>query len=221
MSAGEVADGNPEVRACLEAGDVQALAALVARVPGAARALVRWGAGGKNTVPPLHFVCDCVFRGLIDQVTARALAEVLLAAGVDPAETYAKSGDTYLIAAASLGAEEVGLRLLEAGAGVTARGLFGATALHWAALMGCPRLAAGLLEAGAELELLDDEYQCTPLQWTYHAWTTDGESARSGPPRALAATARVLVRAGARVPHDSTLSRPKDAALLDAVAATT
>jgi len=219
MGAGEMTDGNPEVRACLEAGDVRALQALVELQPMKARALVRWGEGGKNTVPPLHFVCDCVFRGMIDQATARALADVLLTAGVDPSEAYARSGDTFLIAAASLGAEDVGLRLLEAGVDVSARGLFGATALHWAALMGCPRLVAGLVEAGAELELLDDQYHCTPLQWTYHAWKTDDGAAGFRPPRALAATARVFAQAGARVPHDPTLSRPKDAALLDAVAA--
>lgn len=85
---------------------------------------------------PLHYVCDLVFRGLVGQEQALELADVLLAAGVDVDLAYARSADTFLIAAASLGAEDVASRLVERGADVTRRGLFGAPALHWAALMG-------------------------------------------------------------------------------------
>ena len=59
-------------------------------------------------MPPLHFVCDAVFRRLVTQEQALAMANVLLEAGVDADRVYAESGDTFLIAAASLGAERVG-----------------------------------------------------------------------------------------------------------------
>ncbi len=184
------------VRMAIERADVEALRALVGADPALAEADVTWGDGGKNVVPPLHFVCDAVFRGLASDEQALELAEVLLAAGVDADRAYAKSGDTYLIAAASLGAESVGLRLVERGADVTRRGLFGATALHWAALMGLDRLAVRLVEAGSDIELRDVRYDCTPLMWTLHAWSDAKDERREG----LVRTARTLVARGARVP---------------------
>jgi hypothetical protein len=78
-------------------------------------------------------------------------------------------GDTPLIGAASLGAEEVGLRLLDAGARPEVRGLFGETALHWAALLGEDRLAKRLIE-GADVNLKDEKYNSPPLGWAIHGW---------------------------------------------------
>ena len=122
------------IRAVIEAGDADALESLVAADSALVDADVTFGPAGKHAVPPLHYVCDAVFRELATQEQALAMANVLLDAGVDPERSYARSGDTFLIAAASLGAELVGLRLVEAGVDVTPRGLFGATALHWAAI---------------------------------------------------------------------------------------
>ena len=110
------------IREAIESADVERLRALVTENPSWADADVTWGDGGKNVVPPLHFVCDAVFRGLANQDQALAMANVLLDAGVDPELEYAASGDTFLISAASLGAESVGLRLLEAGVDVTPAG---------------------------------------------------------------------------------------------------
>jgi len=190
------------VREAIEAGDVDALSALVGADPTLAEADVAFGPGGRNRVPPLHYVCDVVFRRLPGREASVELANVLLEAGVDPDRAYARSGDTYLIAAASLGAEEVGLRLVELGADVRPRGLFGATALHWAAHMGLERLAAALLDAGAELELADARYGCTPLEWTLHAWSERGAGRREG----LPIVARLLRERGARVPPEATAS---------------
>ena len=187
------------IRIAIEAADADALRALVAADPALAAENVTWGEGGKNVVPPLHFVCDAVFRGLATQDQALAMADVLLDAGVDPDLAYARSGDTFLIAAASLGAESVGLRLLERGADVARRGLFGATALHWAALMGLDRLTRALAAAGTELELADTRYDCTPLEWALHGWTEGTSGQRDGIPRA----ARALVELGARVPPNA------------------
>ncbi len=176
-------------------GDVEALRALVAADPKSAHEPIGLEHGSPHRLPPLHVVCDAVFGRFVDQERARALAEVLLGAGVDPDLDYAESGDTFLIAAASLGAESVGLVLLDAGADVARRGLFGATALHWAALMGLSELGARLVDAGADLGLADEKYDCTPLEWALHAWHegTHGDRDR------LPAVARLLVERGAAV----------------------
>jgi hypothetical protein len=162
-------------------------------------------------------VCEVVFRGLVDQQQALALADVLLAAGVDVDQDYARSGDSFLIAAASLGAEDVGLRLVERGADVTRRGLFGATALHWAALMGLERLTPALVAAGAALELADARHDCTPLQWGLYAWGEGAAVRREGIPAAV----RALVERGARVPAGALegLAAPGDAPLRAALGA--
>lgn len=188
------------VRDAIEAGDSAALAELVAERKERATDPVTWGPDDKNVVPPLHFVCDAKFRRLVTDGQALALAEVLLAAGVDANLAYARSGDTFLIAAASLGAEKVGLRLLEAGAAVEPRGLFGATALHWAANMGLPILAEALVAGGAGVEVRDTKYHCTPIEWGIHAWREGTQGDR----RRLPDVARLLLRHGARFPDDAT-----------------
>ena len=184
------------IRIAIESAEVDALRSHVAADPALAEAYVTYGDSGEIVVPPLHAVCDAVFRKLATEAQALAMAEVLLDAGVDPDRSYAKSGDTYLITAASLGAERVGLRLVEAGADVTRRGLFGATALHWAAYMGLQRLTRSLVAAGSERELADAHYDCTPLQWALYGWSEPTNGRREELPGVVAA----LVALGARVP---------------------
>ena len=199
---------NASVRAAIEEGDAPALRALLASDAQLAEVEVTWDDNQVNQAPPLHFVCDARFRGLVSDDVALELANALLSAGADPTRAYAKSGDTFLIAAASLGAESVGLRLVELGVDVQATGLFGATALHWSAFMGLDALARALLEAGSQLELVDTQYDCTPLQWALYAWTNGTNGRREGVPRA----ARVLVEADARLPDGvaDKLSQPTD-----------
>lgn len=105
-----------------------------------------------------------------------ALADALIDAGADlnfqSKREDGKKGDTPLIGAASLGAEDLGIRLLDAGARSELRGLFGETALHWAAMLGEDRLAARLIE-GSDMDLLnlkDEEYQSAPVGWAVHGW---------------------------------------------------
>ncbi len=196
-----------QIRIAIEAADVDALRRLVAADRALADTDVVWGDGGKNAVPPLHFVCDAVFRKLATQDQALAMANVLLDVGVDPERVYAKSGDTFLIAAASLGAEDVGLRLVDCGVDVTGRGLFKATALHWTATMGLDRLARALANVGAELEVADTHFNCTPLQWGLHAWAEGTNGNRDRVPEVVA----VLVKHGARIPQDALESLASDA----------
>ena len=184
------------VTVAIESGRVNDLRACLSADPEAAEHDVPSGDGSDNSFPPLHLVCDAFFRGQIDQEQSLALADALLEAGVDLGRVFPQSGDTYLISAASLGAELVGLRLFEHGVDVHARGLFDATALHWCAFMGLTKLAPALADAGSELELRDTQYDSTPLQWGLHAWTAGTNGCREGIPAVLAA----LVERGALVP---------------------
>ena len=180
----------------IETGDVDRLGELLGEDPALATRPIPYFDNPKVQLPPLHLVCDAVFRGFYPGERALAAANLLLDHGVDANEVYAKSGDSYLIAAASLGAELVGLRLLKADADVQVRGLFGATALHWSALMGLDQLSSALLRAGAEIDLEDRKYKCTPLQWALHEWTEGAKPNHEGLRRACT----VLIAAGARVP---------------------
>src|SRR5581483_10146001 len=78
-------------------------------------------------------------------------------------------GETALIGAASLGAEDVGIRLVLAGARPEIRGMFGETALHWASMLGEDRLVARLIP-GSDLNLKDTKYNSPPLGWAIHGW---------------------------------------------------
>ena len=168
------------VQAAIEAGDAAGLKALLEAEPALADAVIRWGEGGKNGSVPLHYVCDMVFEGPLETDKALPLVEVLLAAGAEIDAPHERHGDTPLIAAASLYNEPVGLRLIKAGADVTARGLFGATALHWAAHCGLPDLTAALIEAGAEAAARDREHDATPAEWAWHGWSEGSERDRGG-----------------------------------------
>lgn len=176
-----MSDTSP-MRAAIEAGSAEEVLALLEADPSLAQTDIVWGPNGKNVVPPLHYCCDMVFQKRCSQEHALAMANALIDAGADIHQSYAKSGDTFLISAASLGAELLGLRLVELGADVHAQGLFGATALHWSAFMGLPRLTAALIEAGAPTDLPDKNYGSTPLGWAQHAWTEGCNGTRDSVP---------------------------------------
>lgn len=101
-----------------------------------------------------------LFDGSLQWGKELPLIEALVQAGADlnfqRAREDGRKSDSPLIGASSLGAEEVGLRLLDAGARPELRGLFRETALHWAALLGEDRLVERLIE-GADLNLKDEK----------------------------------------------------------------
>jgi hypothetical protein len=153
-----------DVKTAIQDGDVDALQQLLREDSSRANALVHWG---KCHTHPLHYVSDMLFEGTLQPGNELPLVEALIQAGADlnfhRDREDGEKGDSPLIGAASLGAEEVGLRLLEAGARPEVRGLSGETALHWAALLGEDRLAAMLIE-GADLNIKDEKYK-SPLGW--------------------------------------------------------
>jgi ankyrin repeat protein len=139
-----------------------------------------------------------LFEGTLRKGKELPLIEALIQAGADldfqRDREDGKKSDTPLIGAASLAAEEVGLRLLEAGARPELRGLFGETALHWAVLLGEDRLVERLI-ARSDLDLKDDQYNSSPLGWAVHG--------RYNPPTGnhgrQCEVAALLVCAGAKI----------------------
>jgi len=185
-----------DVKTAIETGDAAALRRTLAEVPVRANELVRWGKDCRIATHPLHYVSDMLFNGVLPKGKELGLVEVLIQAGADL--NFQKAGkETPLIGAASLGAEEVGLRLLDAGARPELRGGFGETALHWAALLGEDRLA-GRLIPGTDLNLKDEKYKSTPLGWAVHGWCNP-PAGNHGHQREVVT---LLVAAGAKVEPD-------------------
>ena len=158
-----------DVKTAIETGDATVLRRLLAEVPARADELIRWGKDCRIATHPLHYVSDMRFEGRLQSGKELPLMEALIQAGANVDFQRNGEGDTPLIGAASLGAEEVGLRLLGAGAKPWLRGLFGETALHWAALLGEDRLAERLIE-NVDPNLKDKKYKSSSLGWAVHGW---------------------------------------------------
>ena len=156
-----------DVKAAIDTGDAAALREILSAASSRANELIRWG---KCVTHPLHYISDMLFNGTLQRGKELPLVEALIEAGSDLNFQKDGKGDTPLIGAASLGAEDVGIRLLEAGAKPEARGLFGETALHWAAMLGEDRLVAKLIP-GSDLNLKDQKYNSPPLGWAIHGWS--------------------------------------------------
>ena len=181
-----------DMRKAIETGDAAAVRALVAKEPGLANALIEWDK--ECHTHPLHFVSDMLFGGTLERGKEMPVVEALLEAGADYNHA-APNGETPLIGAASLLAEDVGLRLLAAGADPGARGLFQETALHWAANVGLDRLVAELIARGSDVNLRDGRYAATPLGWAIHGFVNAREGSSARHPEVVT----LLVSAGATV----------------------
>jgi ankyrin repeat protein len=136
-----------------------------------------------------------MFEGTLERTQALPLVDALLEAGANVNFQKPDRGETALIGAASLGAEDVGLRLLDAGADPHRLGLFGETALHWASMMGEDRLVDRLLEKGTSANEKDRKYHATPLGWALHGWADPTRRSHWG----YYDVVRRLVAAGASV----------------------
>ena len=190
-----------DVKTAIRNGDAAALRQLLAEDSSRANELIRWGERKPCFTHPLHFISDMLFRGTLPKGREIPLVDALLDAGADVdfqrSREDGKKGDTPLIGAASLGAEDVGLRLLAAGAKPRLRGLCGETALHWAAMLGEDRLAAELIR-GSNVSLRDEKYNSPPLGWAIHGWC-DPPAGNHGRQREVAV---LLVAAGATVERE-------------------
>jgi uncharacterized protein len=160
-----------DMKTAIRNGDADSLRRLLIEDPSHSNELIRWGENDCVLTHPLHYVSDMLFEGALQKGKELPLVEALVQAGADldfqRNREDGKKSDTPLIGAASLAAEEVGLRLLDAGARPELRGFFGEIALHWAALLGEHRLAERLI-SGSDLDLKDEKYNSTPLGWAVH-----------------------------------------------------
>jgi ankyrin repeat protein len=190
-----------DMRTAICNGDAAALHRLLAEDASRANALIHWGKADSIHTHPLHFVSDMLFQGTLKRATELLLIDALIEAGADLdfqiSREDGRKGDTPLIGAASLGAEDVGLRLLDAGARPELRGMFGETALHWAALLGEDRLVQRLIP-DCDLDLEDEKYHAPPVGWAIHGCYYS-PARNHGRQRESAA---LLVRAGAAVEAD-------------------
>lgn len=85
-----------------------------------------------------------------------------------PADTAHMLGDVLsdaLYAAARNGHVEVAAYLLSRGASANAKGFFGATAIHWAAMNGWEETVELLLSHSAAVDILDPRFQSYPEGW--------------------------------------------------------
>ena len=187
-----------DVREAIDAGNPKALKSALATAPELADAPICCAMNAEREVPPIHHVCDRAFEGKLSKDKARELAGILLAAGANPNGTLAETGDCLLISAVSLCCPDIALDLMTAGADVRTTGLFGASALHWAAMLGFPTVVMALLDAGAEVNQEDMEYDSTPLGWAVQGWS----GGTNGGTREQPACARLLVGAGGRFNHE-------------------
>lgn len=187
-----------DMKTAIRNGDAEAIGRLLGEDASHANSLIHWGKNDCVHTHPLHFVSDMLFEGTLKRGKELPLIDALIEAGADldfqREREDGRKSDTPLIGAASLGAEEVGLRLLEAGAKSELRGLFGETALHWAAFLGEDRLTERLI-ANSDLNLKDEKYNSPPLGWAIHG-CYNPPAGNHGRQREVAA---LLVRAGAIV----------------------
>src|SRR5882757_4919653 len=148
-----------DVKAAIDTGDAAALRRLLSEDSSRANELIRWG---KCLTHPLHYISDMLFSGTLQKGKDLPLVEALIQAGADLNFNKDGKSETPLIGAASLGAEDVGLGLLDAGARPDLRGLLGEPALQWAGLVGGDRRAVRLVR-GSALALKVEKYSAPPL----------------------------------------------------------
>ncbi|MGH7359095.1 MAG: ankyrin repeat domain-containing protein [Gemmatimonadaceae bacterium] len=93
-----------------------------------------------------------------------------------PADSAHLLGDVIsdaMYAAARNGHVAVVEYLLDRGAAVDAKGVFGATALHWAAINGHRSTADLLVARGADLAVRDVRFNATPAEWAEEGGHTE------------------------------------------------
>src|SRR5579871_391959 len=103
-----------DMKTAIRTGDAEALRRLLIADASQANLLIRWGKGDCIQTHPLHFVSDMVFDGTLPRNMALPLIDSLIRARADldfqQEREDGKLTDTPLIGAASLAAEDVGLK---------------------------------------------------------------------------------------------------------------
>jgi ankyrin repeat protein len=186
--------GDSALRTAIDAGDVKAVQAILARRPDSARETLAWSDGrcGASRSEPLSYTCLARFHGLADHDRMGDVARALVEAGA-PADGEPGARETPLVTAASYAEADVARALIGAGAELEARGFAapGATALAHAAYFGNPEVAALLVAAGAHVDSLAESAAAGDLG----RWAADSASdeERSWALRAAAVCERIEI----------------------------
>jgi ankyrin repeat protein len=125
-----------------------------------------------------------------------ATFHVMLAARPDQVRSLSHEDRLRLPAAAEDNNFRAVKLMLTAGWPVDARGLHGGTALHWASWHGNVEMVREVLRYDSPLELADNDFHATPLQWAIHG-SLHGWHRKTGD---YAATVAALLDAGAKPP---------------------
>jgi ankyrin repeat protein len=154
---------------------------------------IKWYLNQNNESDPLHYVCDCVFNGWLEEDLATEIAVLLIENGA--LIEGSKGKESPLIAATSLGCESVAKLLIDSGANLEATGVFGARPLHWAASMGLSLTVELLIHKGSELEKKCSEFGATPLYWAVFSFGPHGPNRKRDPIESV----KMLLEAGANL----------------------
>lgn len=157
----------------IKSGNVDEIASYLQSDSSAINQIIQWGPNSKNFSHPLHFLCDVVFGKYISEEKAIEIATLFFqhSANVDGQLTDGK--DTPIIAACSLLTDQLGLLYLSKKPNLNHRGVHGGTCLHWAAYTGSSVMVKALLEAGANPDRSDNDFNSSPLGWAIHAAQQD------------------------------------------------
>ena len=150
---------------------------------------------GDHAPHPIHALCDRVFDGRLSESKAHPLVIALIESGADLNHVHTANGDGLVTSAISLSCPDIAKALIRAGAPVHGQGLFAATPLHWAAIMGMPSLIEELLALESDITLRDAEFNSTPLGWAMEGWASPPRGSQGG----QTGCAAILVEAGAVV----------------------
>ena len=153
-----------DIKAIIESGDAAALQQLLAADPGQANTTIRWGTHGENTCSPLHYICDKVFDRTLSDDAAVAAGPGRHRRRRRHRPPGRRSAERRREPRRHRSRPPAARRR----ARTDGRGLFGATALHWAAFIGDAVLVRRLLEKGAPTDIKDNKHESTPLGWAEH-----------------------------------------------------
>lgn len=145
------------------------------------------------TAHPLHRICDGIFRGDYSEATGLALAKIFLDHGATVNVDRTNEKDSPLIAACSLGCDQLALLYIQQGARIDHRGTHGGTALHWASWCGRDVVVKELLTHNPDINQRCIDFKSTPLLWAIHGYKFGGK----GNLHHQAGCARILLDHGA------------------------
>ncbi len=120
---------------------------------------------------PLHRLCDGVFVKAYTDEEAVRMAQIFLENGANVnGNNIPEKHDTPLIAAASLGADQVAILYMENGANIHHSGTHGGSAMHWSAWCGRDKLVERFLQKGVDINRKCIDFKATPIFWAIHGW---------------------------------------------------